>query len=123
MGMSPYHATAADRIEATEAGLGRKIWAARDLPDDLARALWWKRRRWLFEALLDGMGHDSDRPGYHTAIDERDEAESAHELLIREMWVRRFAAREDRKWRDLANRLPASTDRAVEGFRAMGAVS
>lgn len=99
--MSPYHATAADRIAQTEARLGRKVWSAKELPDDMARALWWKRRRWFAAAALADAG-DNDS-AFNAAFDAFAEAQNAHDLLIREMWMARWVANEDRKW----SRLPA----------------
>ncbi len=96
----PYHASASERIAATEARLGRKVWAARELPDDLARALYWKRRRWYFAAAMADAGDNDNR--FNAAFDEHAEAESAHELLIREMWLRRTLALEGKAWAALA---------------------
>lgn len=96
-----FHATAADRITATEARLGRKVWAARELPDDMCRALWWKQRRWMAAVLLACAG-DNDG-AFNAAFDAHAEAESAHELLIREMWLRHRLALEDKAWAALAS--------------------
>lgn len=101
----PFHATAADRIAATEAGLGRKIWAARELPDALSAALWWKRRRWYFADLADGLnGGDDDNP-YNIALDERDEAKDAHRKLIEGMSIR------------ILHRFPKSNARLMQAQR------
>lgn len=96
----PFKSTAADRIALTEASLGRKIWAARELPDDLARALWWKRRRWYFDDRRQSLAEDD--PAIFGADDEFHEAQSKHELLIREMWMTRLSDREAREWLKLA---------------------
>jgi hypothetical protein len=94
--MRPFHATAADRIAATEARLGRKVWAARELPDDLARALWWKRRRWFFDERRQSLA--TDDPAIFGADAEYDEARDRHATLIREMWWNRMLAREAAAW-------------------------
>ncbi len=99
---APSHATAADRIALTEAGLGRKVWAARELPDPLSRALWWKQRRWYFGTLRESLS--SDDPAIFAADDEFYEARQMHELLIRELWMTRFCAREQSAWQRLAVR-------------------
>ena len=97
----PYKSTAADRIAQTEARLGRRIWAARELPDDLARALWWKMRHWYFErAIEDAADNDS---AFNRAFDQFAEAENAHDLLIREMWLRRRLDLEARAWAALGS--------------------
>jgi hypothetical protein len=102
---APYHATAADRIAATESRLGRKVWAARELPDDLARALWWKQRRWYFDARRNDL--TSDDPAIYGADAEFYEAQHQHDMLIRDMWFSRCLARHDaleaKAWAALAN--------------------
>lgn len=115
--MAPYHATAADRISLTEAGLGRKVWAERDLPDTLSKALWWKQRRWYFADLADGLrGGENDNP-YNIAIDERDEAADRHRTIIELMWATRFADRQQARMLRLANGLTAATEAAVASYR------
>src|SRR5688572_26677026 len=95
-----YHATAADRIAFTEAQLGRKVWSAKELPDDMARALWWKQRRWYFDARRHSLAEDD--PAIIGAEGEFFEAQSKHDLLIREMWTRRFIDREAQAWARLS---------------------
>lgn len=120
--MRPYHATAADRIAQTEARLGRRIQSARDLPDNLSRSLWWKRRRWYFADLAhDLKGGEDDNP-YNIAVDERDEAEREHRKLIQDMWDVRVKARQ--QIADFFARIKADTN-IDPRFRAAlaGAVS
>lgn len=90
---NPFHATAADRISGTEARFGRKIQSSRELPDNMARALWWKKRAHHFADLADDLrGGDSDSL-YNLACDERDEAKAEHLRLITDMWATRRASR------------------------------
>ena len=63
-------------------------------------------------AVLLAFAGDNDN-AFNAAFDAHAEAESAHELLIREMWLRRRLALEDKAWAALGS---IGTAMAAEGL-------
>ncbi len=115
--MAPYHATAAERIAATEKRLGRKIWASRELPDPLATALWWKQRRWLFDDLRHNL-HEDDRR-IHEAESEYYEAAEAYRAIIERLWATRQCDRSQARMIKAANDCVEMTETLVAMARGL----
>lgn len=99
--MTPYHATAADRLKAIEA---RPYFEQRFafVADPMARALSWKRDRWYAERRLTEIASDDDAR-WNNLTDMRAEAAERHRLIIERLWATRFADRAQARMLKLAD--------------------
>lgn len=113
----PYHASAADRL-ARYAVLPSFERTAAIEADGLAKALYWKRDRWLGEAQLDRCASDDDNRINHWT-DVRDSGRDLHRAVIERLWATRATDRTLARMLALANTLPAASEAVLRQVRAL----